>query len=419
TGFRISIRHPGAVEVVIRVDADAPVRQSTRAVVERHLITGIASIRLVNLDETSPPLVATPEGEAYPLIAEGASTLEQFSESVAQLAQHADETMQRINTTLSAENQRALAEVLKNLQRVSSRAEQSLAGLDRTLASADRALASVSGAAEEVRATSRSVGEDAHQVALRYDKLGEESTGAVREAAASIRQMSADVARVSQRLDGLLATGDAELRVTAQELRATAAIRAASCTDRRREASGRARPSVERWNAGWNATGGCARARLPSHGVHFFGTARRATLLRPRRCQEFKHENRSRAQGDAAARADHGVQLLRYTGHRLQPRVRDALVLPIPQLDRAARSPDRRAARGSPGTQRRLPHRGERHERGTRRAGVEHLPHGALPRRHRRARQRTRRADRGAHRSRAPDPDRAAQLCNFGERRKL
>jgi hypothetical protein len=87
------------------------VRQSTRAVVERHLITGIASIRLVNLDETSPPLVATPEGEAYPLIAEGASTLEQFSESVAQLAQHADETMQRINTTLSAENQRALAEV--------------------------------------------------------------------------------------------------------------------------------------------------------------------------------------------------------------------------------------------------------------------------------------------------------------------
>ena len=207
TGFRISIRHPGAVEVVIRVDADAPVRQSTRAVVERHLITGIASIRLVNLDETSPPLVATPEGEAYPLIAEGASTLEQFSESVAQLAQHADETMQRINTTLSAENQRALAEVLKNLQRVSSRAEQSLAGLDRTLASADRALASVSGAAEEVRATSRSVGEDAHQVALRYDKLGEESTLAVREAAASIRQMSADVARVSQRLEGLLATG--------------------------------------------------------------------------------------------------------------------------------------------------------------------------------------------------------------------
>ena len=32
---------------MVRVDADAPVRQSTRAVVERHLITGIASIRLV------------------------------------------------------------------------------------------------------------------------------------------------------------------------------------------------------------------------------------------------------------------------------------------------------------------------------------------------------------------------------------
>ena len=192
TGFRISTRRPGAVEVVVRVDADAPVRRSTRAVVERHLITGIASIRLLNLDETSPPLTEMPEGEAYPLIAEGASELEQFSQSVSQLAQHAGETMQRINTTLSAENQRALTEVLKNLQRLSSHAEKSLAGLERTLEA-------VGGAAEEVRAASRSVGEDAHQVALRYDKLGEESTVAVREAAASIRQMSADVARVSQR----------------------------------------------------------------------------------------------------------------------------------------------------------------------------------------------------------------------------
>ena len=215
TGFRISARRPGAVEVVIRVDADAPVRHSTRAVVERHLLTGIASIRLLNLDETSPPLTETPAGEAYPLIAEGASQLEQFSQSVTQLAQHADETMQRINTTLSAENQRVLTEVLKNLQRLSFHAEQSLAGVERTLEA-------VGGAAEEVRAAGRSVGEDAHQVALRYDKLGEESTVAVREAAASIRQMSADVARVSQRRDALLATGDVELRVTAQELRATA-----------------------------------------------------------------------------------------------------------------------------------------------------------------------------------------------------
>ncbi|HET9351538.1 MAG TPA: MlaD family protein, partial [Burkholderiales bacterium] len=56
TGFRISTWRPGAVEVLVRVDGSAPVRQSTRAVVERHLVTGIASILLINLTEDSPPL---------------------------------------------------------------------------------------------------------------------------------------------------------------------------------------------------------------------------------------------------------------------------------------------------------------------------------------------------------------------------
>src|SRR5258706_8975334 len=73
TGFRISSRRPGTVEVVVRVDATAPILQSTQATVERHLLTGIASIRLVNGDESSPPLRAGQPDEPHPLIAEGDS----------------------------------------------------------------------------------------------------------------------------------------------------------------------------------------------------------------------------------------------------------------------------------------------------------------------------------------------------------
>jgi phospholipid/cholesterol/gamma-HCH transport system substrate-binding protein len=215
SGFRISAWRPGAVEVFIRVDGTTPVRQSTQAVVERHLVTGIASILLVNISEDSPLLTQAPEGEVYPLIAEGESQIQQVSESINQLAQRASETMQRINVALSPENQRALTEVLENLRRISANAERSLAGLERTLAA-------VGGAADEVRAVGRGAGEDARKLAARYDKLGEESTVAVREVAASIRQMSADMTRISQRVDALLASGDVELRVTAQELRATA-----------------------------------------------------------------------------------------------------------------------------------------------------------------------------------------------------
>src|SRR5262249_34310319 len=68
TGFPFSPRRGGAVEVNIRVDSAARVRQSTEAIVERHLIPGIASTRLVNPSELSPLLPATPEDEPYPVI---------------------------------------------------------------------------------------------------------------------------------------------------------------------------------------------------------------------------------------------------------------------------------------------------------------------------------------------------------------
>jgi len=215
SGFRISTWRPGAVEVLIRVDGTAPVRQSTRAVVERHLVTGIASILLINITEDSPPLVQVPQGEVFPVIAEGESQIQQVSESIQELALRATETMQRVSSTLSPENQRALTALLENLNRLSYNLDRSLGGLERTLTS-------VGAAADDVRTLSRGLGEDASRLAARYDKLGEEATVAARETAVAMRQVSADVARISQRLDALLASGDVELRVTAQELRATA-----------------------------------------------------------------------------------------------------------------------------------------------------------------------------------------------------
>lgn len=214
TGFRISTRRPGSVEVVIRVDGSTPIRESTHATVERQLLTGIASIRLVNADENSPPLTEAPADEPYPLIAEG-ETEYKLTESMAQVAQRADETMQRINLALSDENQLALSEILTNLKRMSGDMRRAMAGLDRTLSSLGRA-------ADEVRGMSSGIRDDVHKLAVRYDALGGESGVAVREVSAAARQMSADVTKLSQRMDALLADGNVELRVTAQELRATA-----------------------------------------------------------------------------------------------------------------------------------------------------------------------------------------------------
>jgi phospholipid/cholesterol/gamma-HCH transport system substrate-binding protein len=192
------------------------VRESTRAVVERNLITGLASVRLVSTTESSPLLTSAPPGEKNPVIAEGASQLQQVSDSLNLLAARADETMRRINMTLSDQNQAALGATLSNLQLLSRSTEGVLTRLDGTLLSLGRA-------ADELRVQSASLGADGHALAARYDTLGAETTTSIREIAGSIRQISADVSVLSTRAEGALADSDWQLRSTARQVETSAA----------------------------------------------------------------------------------------------------------------------------------------------------------------------------------------------------
>ncbi len=222
TGFRISLWRPGSVEVLVRVGESTPVRQSTKAVVERQLLTGIASIRLVNANEDAPLLTQPADAEPYPVIAEGESELEQFSQSITQVAASADDTLRRISALLTEENRVALSATLGNLQRISANVDRGMSGLDQTLGGVNKTLASVGRAAEEVQGFRHELREGTATLTARYDELGRESVAAVREVRASVERMAADVARVSASADGVLAQGSTEIALTAQELRTAA-----------------------------------------------------------------------------------------------------------------------------------------------------------------------------------------------------
>jgi phospholipid/cholesterol/gamma-HCH transport system substrate-binding protein len=212
TGFRFSSNPNGAVEVLIAVDPTTPVRMSTSATAERHLVTGLATVRLTNATEQSPLLVDAPPDEPYPVIEEGESALQQVSETLTQLAQNADETMRRLNTTLSPENLAAFTETLDNLRRTSRKA-------DGTLAKADAALGSMGRAADEVRTMASAIEGDARVLTEKYSRLGSEATVSVGEISTAVRKISADVSRLSQRAEVLLSSGDEELRDAARSVR--------------------------------------------------------------------------------------------------------------------------------------------------------------------------------------------------------
>lgn len=215
TGFSFAADRPGTVEVLIGIDPATPVKDSTRAVVDRNLITGLATIRLQNLTEDSLPIARPSPGKGDPVIAEGASQLQQFSETANELARRADETMRRINVTLSDENQAVLAETLVSLRNLSQKAEGAVTR-------ADVALASVARTADAVGVATAGLSRDVHRLADRFDGLGAEAGTTLRDASAAMRQISGDINQLSRHAETLLVDSDAEVRLTSQHLRVTA-----------------------------------------------------------------------------------------------------------------------------------------------------------------------------------------------------
>ncbi len=216
TGFSFSTSRPGTVEVAIGISPKAPVRESTRAVVDRNLVTGLASIRLVNADETSARVERTDPGDPSPVIAEGSSQLQQFSDTANQLAARADETMKRITALLSPENQTAIAATLVNLQELTKKTGVAIEHLDR-------AVDSVGKTSDQTRVVAQQLGGDAHRIALRVDDLGAQVTTSLREITASAQQVTGDLSHIAGASESLLGNGDLELRMTGQQLRASAA----------------------------------------------------------------------------------------------------------------------------------------------------------------------------------------------------
>ena len=214
TGFSFSER-PGTVEVVIGIDPATPVKESTRATVDRNLITGLATIRLQNLKEDSSSIPRPAPGQRDPVIAEGASQLQQFGETANELAQRADETMRRINMALSNENQAVLTEILVNLRNLSRNAEGAAIR-------ADAALVSIGRTADSVGVATTALSRDVSRLADRYDAVGAEASTTLRDASTAMRQVSSDVSQLSRHAETLLVDTNAEVRLTSQQLRGTA-----------------------------------------------------------------------------------------------------------------------------------------------------------------------------------------------------
>jgi phospholipid/cholesterol/gamma-HCH transport system substrate-binding protein len=178
------------VQVTLRIYGQTPVRENTLAVVERKLVSGVARIALDTPAMPGPELTRVPPGEKYPVIAEGQSELEQFSDALSRLALNGSNALAGVNALLSEQNRKEIMDTLADLRRMSAR---------------------VAVAAENLAGSGR-------QVATAAQKVGDSAEPLGAQADATLR----DLSRAAEALERAASIGTNELSATAQELRASA-----------------------------------------------------------------------------------------------------------------------------------------------------------------------------------------------------
>jgi phospholipid/cholesterol/gamma-HCH transport system substrate-binding protein len=213
--YRFAVGGDEAVSVTARIDEGVPVHDGAEAYIKRNLVTGIASVEINNGPSDSALLLDVPQGERYPVIAEGSSDIDKVATAVSQLAVDGAQVLQRINTLLSDDNQRAIKETLANLNELSAHLAANKQGLDA-------AVQGIRDAADEFRFAGASVSQAATRVEGSIVSVGQNADVALKEAALAMQKLQQDASLVSSQIQQLTETSTLELTNVSRDVRTSA-----------------------------------------------------------------------------------------------------------------------------------------------------------------------------------------------------
>jgi phospholipid/cholesterol/gamma-HCH transport system substrate-binding protein len=166
-GIRISPSDIEQVEVEIAVNPDTPVREDTQAVIQTNILTGLSSIDLVGGSQGAKALTKAPKGYPYPVIKQGQSGLQEFTQTmpevlknIAELTTRAAPLVDDLRAFLTKENQDRIANILKNMDKVTSDVSQGSTKFTALLTKVSESLASLSDSLEnDLSGTAKSLRE--------------------------------------------------------------------------------------------------------------------------------------------------------------------------------------------------------------------------------------------------------------------
>ncbi len=198
--LKIDPLDPNRVLAQIRIDAESPVKTTTRAKLAYQGITGIAYILLAGGEPGDPPLLATQDQDPARILAE-TSDLARLVEGSEDILTGANDVFIRINRMLSDQNLRRVADTLRHVDELTGTVAARAEDLDAMLGNArlaserlDKTLQQINNAGEVV------------------NRLGESADALLRTDAPALleqsRQAVAAITALAERGDQLIARNE-------------------------------------------------------------------------------------------------------------------------------------------------------------------------------------------------------------------
>lgn len=216
-GYRFSNKQEEAVAVTARIDEGVPVHSGATAFIKRNLVTGIAAVEITNGPTEGPLLSKAPDGERYPVIAEGSSDIDKVATALSRLAVNGAQVLEKMNTLLSDENQHAISQTLANLNELS----RHLAANKQDLTAAVR---SIRDASDEFRLAGASIGQAATRAEVNITSVGQNANVALKEATVAMVKLQRDANLISQQVQQLSESGTLELNSVSRDVRTSADV---------------------------------------------------------------------------------------------------------------------------------------------------------------------------------------------------
>lgn len=215
TDFAFVSMPEDAVRVVVKVSEQAPVRQGAVAFVKRNVVTGLATIEISNPGDHAPFLTEVPQGEKYPVIAEGSSELDKVASAVSRMAENGAQVLDKMNELLSEENRARFSATLANLEQISAHMASSKGALEA-------AVQGIRDAADEFRFAGASITQAATRAEGSISEVGINAQAALKEAAQALESMQKEARVISEKLQALSDAGTLELGAMSRDVRTAA-----------------------------------------------------------------------------------------------------------------------------------------------------------------------------------------------------